>query len=237
MKRILATLVAASFLIMGSGASWAYEVPRENSNVNYFYVFGPQGDKFMGAEGDTFELYVDVPASSSEDLTIQVYDPDTSGKKDWRINPAVNQWDTTTEFSVTGSSVLDSKSFTTEYDQAYYQFGPYKKEQGEKVGSNYRFKLTAKTTSGDDENLFKVRISPDHADSFVYKMTFRLLPHQGDQMVFHPEVPASTTNITVHNWDLDAAGGSSILTPPSRTTNRVSPIFLPVKRHSPWISS
>lgn len=210
-KRILATLVAASFLIMGSGASWAYEVPRENSNVNYFYVFGPQGDKFMGAEGDTFELFVDVPASSSEDLTIQVYDPDTSGKKDWRANPAVNQWDTTTEFSVTGSSVLDSKSFTTEYDQAYYQFGPYKKEQGEKVGSMHRFKLTAKTTSGDDENLFKVRISPDHADSFVNKMTFRLRSKQGELMVFHPEVPASTTNIIVHNWDLDAEGGSSTL--------------------------
>lgn len=211
MKRIIATLAAVSFLLAGSGASWAYEVPRDNSNVNYFYVFGPQGDKFMGAEGDTFELYIDVPAASSEDLVIQVYDPDTSGKKDWRSNPSVNEWDTTTEFSVTGSSVLDSKSFTTEYDQAYYQFGPYKKEQGEKVGSNYRFKLTARTTSGDDENLFKVRISPEHADSFVYKMTFRLLSKQGAKMTFHPEVPASTTNITVHNWDLDAEGGSSVL--------------------------
>ncbi len=211
MKRILATLAAVSFLLTGSGASWAYEVPRENSNVNYFYVFGPQGDPLMGAEGDTFELYVDVPASSSEDLIIQVYDPDTSGKKDWRKDPAVNQWDTTTEFSVVGSTTIDSKSFTTEYDQAYFQFGPYKKEQGQKVGSNYRFKLVAKTTAGDDENLFKVRIYPDHADSFVYKMTFRLLPKQGDLMTFHPEVPASTTNITVHNWDLDAEGGSSVL--------------------------
>lgn len=211
MKRILATLAAACFLFQGAGASWAYEVPRENSNVNYFYVFGPQGDPLMGAEGDTFELYVDVPANSTEDLTIQVYDPDTSGKKDWRNNPAANDWDTTTEFSVVGASTLDSKSFTTEYDQAYYQFGPYKKDQGEKVGSNYRFKLVAHTTAGDDENLFKVRISPDHADSFVYKMTFRLLPKQGDKMTFHPEVPADTKSVKVHNWDLDAEGGSSEL--------------------------
>jgi PKD repeat protein len=211
MKRILATLAAVSFLLTGSGASWAYEVPRDNSNVNYFYVFGPQGDPLMGAEGDTFELYVDVPASSSDDLVIQVYDPDTSGKKDWRKDPGTNEWDTTTEFSIVGASTLDTKTFTTEYDQAYYQFGPYKKEQGEKVGSNYRFKLVARTTSGDDENLFKVRIQPEHAESFIYKMTFRLLPKPGDQMVFHPEVPASTTNITVHNWDLDAEGGSSVL--------------------------
>lgn len=211
MKRILASIAAACFLLTGSGASWAYEIPRENSNVNYFYVFGPQGDPLMGAEGDTFELYVDVPANSTEDLILQVFDPDTSGKKDWRLDPTTNQWDTTTEFSVVGSTKLDSKTFTTEYDQAYYQFGPYKKEQGEKVGSNYRFKLVAHTTSGDDENLFKVRINPDHADSFVYKMTFRLLPKQGDLMTFHPEVPASTTKITVHNWDLDAEGGSSVL--------------------------
>ncbi len=211
MKRILATLAAISFLLTGSGASWAYEVPRENSNINYFYVFGPQGNPLMGAEGDTFELYVDVPASSSEDVTIQVYDPDTSGKRDWRDNPEANPWNTTTEFSVTGSTTLDTKSFTTEYDQAYYQFGPYKKEQGEKVGSNYRFKLTAHTTAGDQENLFKVRIFPNHAESFVYKMTFRLLPKQGDKMTFHPEVPQGTNNIVVENWDLDAEGGTSVL--------------------------
>ena len=71
MKRILATLAAVCFLSQATGAAWAYEVPRENSNVNYFYVFGPQGDPLMGAEGDTFELYVDVPAGSNDDLTIQ----------------------------------------------------------------------------------------------------------------------------------------------------------------------
>jgi len=109
--------------------------------------------------------------------------------------------------------LLDKKTFgaDVQYNKQYYQFGPYKKTDGKKVGDMYRFKLVAKGLSGDDENLFNVHISPNSAESFSENITFRLLPYQGDMMYFYPAVAPGTKHVVVENYDLDLDGGSSTL--------------------------
>ena len=193
------------------GTVFAYQVPYDNSNVRYFYVFGSGGDKLMGAEDSELELIIDVPVAEPGQVNIGVYDPDTGGKEDWKVPN--NEWDTKSEFAVYGNKLLDKKVFGQEemYDQEIYTFGPYEKTQGEKKGDFYRFKLVVKGLSGDDQNLFKVMIAPKGSEAFVENMTFRLLPRHGDKMYFYPEIPAGTREIVVENYDLDIDGGFSTL--------------------------
>ena len=209
-SRGIAVLTAATVLFLCS-LSFAYQVPYDNSNVKYFYVFGKNGDPLMGKEDSKLELVIDVPENEPNDVVISVYDPDTGGKVDW-MKPG-NEWDTRCEFALYGKKLLAKQEFGAEpeYNQNYYQFGPYSKTEGEKIGGFYRFRLVVSGLSGDDENLFKVKISPDSAEAFSENITFRLLPRQGDKMYFYPQVPGPVQRIAVHNYDLDINGGFSTL--------------------------
>ena len=197
--------------------AFAYTVPQDDSRVKYFYVFGPQGNPLLGAEEPEFILYIDVPVTAAGQVLISVYDPDTGGALDMRLN-LLDPWDTVTEFAVYGKGrgALGKKEFgeSKGYDGKYYTFGPYPKEAGRRVGGYFRFKLVAKTISGDDENLFNVKISPENAEAFVHKMTFRLIEKKDEKMYFYPLIPVGTTKITVGNYDIDRTGGRSVLIDP-----------------------
>ncbi|MFC1594347.1 PKD domain-containing protein [Candidatus Omnitrophota bacterium] len=216
MKKVfMFSLLVAMIVALGAGQVFSYLVPQDDSQVKYFYVFGPDGNSEWGAEDHELTLYIDVPQDEVEDVVVRVYDPDVGGVKDWRSN-SDNPWDTATEFSVSGAKVLDKKEFGSgDYNRDYYQFGPYKKTQGEKVGDAYRFSITAKGIKGDDANLFKVEVSPESAATFSYNITFRLLPIEGENMYFYPEIPAGTDGIIVDNYDLDKEGGMSALFDPA----------------------
>jgi len=207
-KLIVAAVALLSVALCG--VSVADQVPYEESKVRYFYVFGESGDVLMGRENSELELVIDVPADDPNDVVIGVFDPDTGGKHDWK--KPNSKWNTTTEFVVYGEKLIDSKKFGEgEYDSAYYDFGPYSKTSGKKMGNFYRFRLLAKGLEGDSQNLFKVMVKPDSAEIYSEKITFRLLPNQGDKMYFYPEVSAGVSNIVVRNYDLDINGGKSQL--------------------------
>ncbi len=197
-------------LIFLSGVYAEFRVPEDDSRVRYFYVFGPQGDPLMGKEDSEQIIYIDVPENEIRNLIIKVYDPDVGGARDWRRGPE-DEWDTTTEFAIYGKNLLDREVFAENrvYDRNYYRFGPYKKELGEKIDGYYRFRLEVKGKSGNDANLFSLRISPDSAVVFCYDITFRLLPREGDKMYFYFNVPQETKEITVENYDIDLHGGKS----------------------------
>lgn len=203
LNRILAVVVTLA-LVPVSG--FALEIPRQDAKTKYFYIFGPGGNPLDGKESDEFHLYADVPEHAQGEVWFKVNDPNTGGDWDAGIAP----YDTKTEFSVSGSSLLDKKVFGSEA-VASHTFGPYSKEQGKKVGNKYRFTFTAKTLSGDDMNVFNVTLKPEQADVWSDKFTFILLPSNGDKMFFYPEVPADVRNITVRNFDLDKDGGVSRL--------------------------
>jgi len=205
-------IAVISMLMVLAMPSYGYEIPYDNSNTRSFYVFGADGDTLMGAEEkNTMEIFIDVPASDPNDVTIGIYDPDTGGAVDWRKTNS--EWDTTCEVSISGRGELDTKEFglDPQYDRKVYTFGPYSKDKGEKVGEFYRFKVTVKGVSGDDENLFSVRITPKSAESFSPMVTFRLLPNEGDKMFFFPQVKGGTEYVVVHNYDLDSNGGTSTI--------------------------
>ncbi len=202
----MALILFCSFAVV----SFANKIPQDFSNVEYFYVFGPQGNPRMGAEDSKFELFIDVEADESEDIEISVFDPDTSGKKDW-LYPKNGEWDTLTRFSVYGARLLDEKTVAREGDYRYLDFGPYPKESGLKVDGIYRFKVVVEALEGDDANLFKFKISPDSVQAFSYNLTFRLAANFGEKMYFYPEIPARTKRVVVENYDLDRDGGTSIL--------------------------
>ncbi|MCX5657889.1 MAG: PKD domain-containing protein, partial [Candidatus Omnitrophica bacterium] len=162
-------------------------------------------------EDNTFILYVDVPEDETGNVTISIYDPNTGGKKDLIVGEA----DTVTEFAVYGDKLLDSKEFGEfGYDREYYQFGPYNKTDGQKIGQTYRFRLEAKTLKGDDENLFSVRISPDTAEAFSFCIPLRLVSKEGDKMFLYPQIPAGVREIIAENYDLDIDGGTCSLYDP-----------------------
>jgi large repetitive protein len=208
-KFVVASVAVVLFCFL-SVASFANKIPQDFSNVEYFYVFGPDGNPRMGAQDGKFELFIDVDSVSAEDIKISVFDPDTSGKKDW-LYPKNGNFNTVTKFSVYGQELLDEKTVTREWDYKYLTFGPYSKTSGMQVEGNYRFRVVVETLEGDDANLFKFKISPDSAEVFSYNLTFRLASNFGEKMYFYPEIPARTRRVVVENYDLDRNGGTSIL--------------------------
>ncbi|MBL7081597.1 MAG: PKD domain-containing protein [Candidatus Omnitrophica bacterium] len=213
MKKILSIMVILA-VISAPAIAFAYNVPQDSSRVEYFYVFGPEGSQEYGAEDHELVLFVDLSEEETRNVVIAVYDPNTGGRKDWRENTA-NPWDTLTEFAVYGNKLLDKEQFGEEgYDREYFQFGPYSKEQGEKVDNFYRFRLEVKAIQGDDANLFKVKISPDSSEAFSTNITFRLLSDKGERMYFYPKITADTQKLIVENYDIDIDGGTSQLFDP-----------------------
>ncbi len=213
MRRMIAIMTVV-MLTAACGLAFSYNIPKDDCKAKYFYIFGPEGDPYLGAEAEhALVFYIDVPEDTISDLTIAVYDPNTGGKKDYRIAHD-NPWDTTTEFAIYGAAdkLLDKQQFKEEgFDRKYFHLGPFPKTEGKKIDNFYRFKLDIRCISGDDANLFNLEISPDEARAFTYKTTIRLLPHQGDKMYFYPEIPAGVEHIVVYNWDLDINGGRSEL--------------------------
>ncbi len=194
-------------------SSFAYEVPKESSDAEYFYLFGPEGDPLRGKDDSEMSLFVDVPKASTEAVTISVYDPETSGKVDAIGGFGKPVADTETIFSVEGSESLASQTFgagSTDKDGQWVSLGSFKPEQGREVGDFRRFRVLVKTTKGDDQNLFKFKISPNHAEAFSEKFYFRL-PKPGDSIAFEPAVGEGTTSIVARNFDLDADGGRGVL--------------------------
>ncbi|MBU0547572.1 MAG: PKD domain-containing protein, partial [Candidatus Omnitrophica bacterium] len=193
----------------------AYIIPENDSQVKYFYVFGQAGNPDYGAESDhELSFYIDLPVDTSEDLIIDIFDPDTGGSIDTKEGFG-KFWDTAVEFAVYGrnNTLLDVMRFgeDREYDRKYFKFGPYLKSQGEKIIDAYRFKLNVKALKGSNANLFNFRVSPDSSQVFTYKAAFRLLEEQGKKMFLYPEIPKGTTKISVENYDIDINGGKSIL--------------------------
>lgn len=200
--RLFALLLAVTLVPV---AGFAYEVPRQDSGTKFFYIFGPGGNVLDGKESNEFHLYVDVPADTTDQVVIRIYDADTGGKNDAGTAP----WDTEMEYSVSGTSEL-GKQVVGENDKLdgnNLQFGPFSKEQGEKIGNIYRFELKVKAVSGDDLNAFAVGVSPDSAESWSDKFTFFLRPGRGDSLHFYPEIPAGVSKVIVRNYDLDKDGG------------------------------
>lgn len=220
------SIVVLSLFVFTS-LTFAYTLPRDNTKAEYLYVFGSEGDTNLGAHGDKHEqvVFINVPENEARALAIDIYDADTGGTRDLRPSPE-DEWDTEVEFSVYGksSTPLASKVFDAsgEYDRKYYAFGLFNKEEGVKIGDIYQFKVVVRALKGNDQNLFRLRITPESCEAFSEKISFRLLPNEGDKMYFYVGIPADISRIIVENYDLDPDGGEATLEDPlSRKISRI----------------
>ncbi|MBP7216230.1 MAG: PKD domain-containing protein [Candidatus Omnitrophica bacterium] len=214
-------VVLAVVLLTGILCSnvFSYTIPQDRTRAEYLYVFGPRGNTYYGADDIDHEqvVFINVPENAPGEVIIKVNDPDTGGFRDLKPTPE-KSWDTVVEFAVYGDKAtpLASQTFgeSPEYDRQDYTFGPFNKEDGKKIGNVFQFKLVAKALEGEDQNLFKLRIYPSNAEAFSDKISFRLLPNEGDKMYFYVGIPAGVSNIVVENYDLDPDGGVGSLEDP-----------------------
>jgi len=216
MKRIL-FFTFVIMVAMGAGNTFAYTVPENDTNVEFLYVTGPEGDPLRGADDHTQVLNIDIPEDEQGEVKIGIYDPGAGGDVDARTNGS-NPWDTKTEITLSGrDGEIYKKRFKNDkkYDSKFYYFKTLSKTDGKKIGSFYRFTLVITAVSGDDANLFKVDVSPESAKVSSPNITFRLAAEEGSEMHFYPLLPAGVDQIVVSNYDLDHDGGISSFHDPS----------------------
>jgi len=224
MRKPFFILAVFSVVIFCSIQAFAYILPKNDSNSDYFYVFGAFGRTEDGADlqDPAQVIFFDVPKSQSEDLTIDIFDPDTGGRLDQKPSKNKN-WDTIIEFAVSGKdgNVLEKQRFgeSSRYDMRYYRFGPFAKESGEDSGDFYTFKLIARPVQtyllmGEEVNVFNVRVLPENVETYAEKVFFRLARNRGEAMRFFPLIPSGINGIVVENYDLDPTGGTAELYDP-----------------------
>ncbi len=135
MKKILFfTFVVAIVLV--AGKSFAYTVPEDDTNVEFLYATGPEGDPQRGAEDHTQVLHIDVPEDEQDEVKIGIYDPDVGGGVDARTD-SKNKWNTDSVITLSGKDgeIYRKKFKGNRYDKKVYYFEPLSVTDGVKVGA------------------------------------------------------------------------------------------------------
>ena len=72
---------------------FSLDIPRDNTQAEYLYVFGPRGNPYDGADDVDHEqvVFINVPQDAADTVMIEVYDPDTGGFRDQKPDPQ-NKW-------------------------------------------------------------------------------------------------------------------------------------------------
>ena len=79
---VVLLILTAMWTILKTDA-FAYVIPENDSQIKYFYVFGPDGNPDYGAESDhELSFYIDIPEDAAQYLVIDIFDPDTGGNID-----------------------------------------------------------------------------------------------------------------------------------------------------------
>jgi len=240
----ITAIVFCSFVLVGQGL--CYQVPGDQSNVRYLYVFGKDGQKTYGAmKTAPLAVFVRVPNTYKGNIQIGINDPDIGGA----IDEKDGQWDTTTKFSILGGKkaytslleqdethilidkesdanpadpyqgdLLVEKTFgeDAQYDKNLYSFDPIDASKGEEVNGYRYFKIVIEGVSGNDNNLFSLDISPDTLEAFSFAPRIRLAENRGAKMAFYPDIPSDSNKIYEYNYDLDPTGGNIDLISASR---------------------
>ena len=218
-------------------------LPTDSSNGRDFYVFGPKASKGLGAEDSVQVLFFRFKATTKEDIYISVFDPDASGANDSAYLGNVFGRNTTTSFAVYGGNgaytrlntkesvteteqagtKLADKSFTKEYNNDWYHFGPFKVTDGEMVNNWSYFKIVVHAKTGGLENGFRLAASPKATgQGFAYKMSLSMQHKIGLKTEFFVEIPHGMTKLEEMNYDIDFTGGS-VYVETKRRTFKLSP--------------
>lgn len=230
-------LLITTVLVLNIGFTQA--VPATEENIPYLVTFGNEGEKSWGDDDFSQTFFFVIPKTHNTPVYIRVYDPGTSGK----IDEQKGAWNTKTQFTVYGGkgcvttkdaraanpvgnyksgNMLATKTFSDEYDDKWYTFGPFNPTSGElapKYGG-YVFKIIAEGIAGDDGNLYSYFLSAsstqnseiEGGNAFTFEYSFRM--HDDPKEVSHvyPYIDAEVISVKQGNFDWDNDGELKIIT-------------------------
>jgi hypothetical protein len=225
-------LALLTFFTLKAGAQ---AVPSSFERIEALVTFGEQASPLWGDDDHVQTFFFLIPSSYTRPVYIRVFDPETSGSYD---EPA-GAWNTTTRFSVYGGieaythpdarkidpvgkfksgQLLAVKEFgpSSDYDMAWYSFGPFNPLEGENIkalGGNI-LKVVVEGLSGNDGNLYKFFLSTDPANNmaveganaFTFEYSFRLPESQEVVTHLYPFADEKVESVTQYNFDLDMEG-------------------------------
>lgn len=195
-------------------------VPGGSNGAKYLYVFGPEGDKRLGATGSPQVIWIQARRTQSQPVNIHVFDPGSGSRQEMGGQGASL---TKTKYTVYGGpgaytdagaktatptpeqagTVLASSVFGNEKRDEWVTLGQFALEQGEAVGGNVYFKLVVAGVSGGSSNLFRLAISPPSVDAFTYALSLALPWEKGQECRFYVAIPPGSSRVAEHNFDLD----------------------------------
>ncbi|OQY27547.1 MAG: hypothetical protein B6244_10220 [Candidatus Cloacimonetes bacterium 4572_55] len=178
----------------------------------FLVTFGNECPTWWGDNDFVQEVQFHIPTTHGEKMYIQVFDPDCGDSRD-EIN---GSWNTTTTFRLLKGhgSVLEEKTFGEDrsVDNHWATLFSIDPSQGESVGSHFLFILQVEGVTGDDGNLFHVRVSSSENDYievpkalyFVDEVCFRQPKNETDVVVlaFSPPI-ANQTPVNTYAFDND----------------------------------
>lgn len=230
-------LLFACLFTLNIGHSQA--VPSAEENIPFLVTFGNEAAKSWGDDDFCQIFFFVIPTTHKDPVYIRVFDPGTGGKYDEQKGP----FNTSTKFSVYGGNgcitdkdargsdptgnyksgnLLDSKTFTNDYDDEWYTFGPFNPTSGENATKfgGYIIKVIAQGKSGDDGNLYRYFLSTSSSrnqeieggNAFTYEYTFRM--HDDPKEVSHvyPYIDKRVISVKQGNFDWDNDGDLKIVT-------------------------
>ena len=202
-------------------------------------TYGPGSKTGEGDDDFKQAFFFKIPASNRDSLYIRLFDPDVGGTFDAVYGTG---WNSTTRFRLYGgagaystegtkSAILNQKAFTCGtilgeietgsnpfYDNLWVNFWTVLPEKGEVIDGWSYFKLTVEGLTGDDGNIYEVRVSdkPDYnsypKDLTLYTFTPTLrVPRLGTFAELRFDANFITNNntegrtISIHNFDLAEA--------------------------------
>jgi len=232
-------LILVTFILGTVSSSTSQTIPGSEENIPFLVTFGSQADKSWGDDDFCQVFFFVIPKSQTSPVFIRVFDPGTSGKHD----EAKGSFNTKTKFSIYGGNgcisnkdarntnpvgnyksgnMLTTKTFSTEYDNAWYSFGPFNPTSGEYASEygGYVIKIIAQGISGDDGNLYRYCLSTTNSsnkdvqgsNAFTFEYTFRMHDSSSEVSHIYPYIDGEVISIKQGNFDWDYDGDFKIVT-------------------------
>jgi len=214
----------------------ATRIPDKKLNgIEWFYVFGEEGNPDYGALGEPLQMTIQLPEGEDRPLHIQVLDADTRGKRD----EMSGSWNTTTAIRVKGvSGVLDEVLVgPEEADGTTVNLGPFGADKGLQENNQSLFQVEVEGLSGDDNNLFAFLVSPASAQCYVANPAVRLPEEKGAVAKAFVNVPENSRYLVEANYDLDSEGGRVCLVRRDRAGRVIDVVQLDNSGSESWSTS
>lgn len=220
-------------------STFGQSIPSFEENIPFLVTFGSESSTTWGDDDFSQVFFFVIPKTQVNPVFIRVFDPGTGGKYD----EVKGTFNTKTKFSVYGGkgcitnkdarntnptgnyksgNMLSTKMFTTQYDNAWYSFGPFNPTSGEYSAEygGYIFKIIAQGISGDDGNLYRYYLSTSNtsnkdvqgSNAFTFEYSFRLHDSPNEVSHIYPYINNHVVSVKQGNFDWDYDGEFKIVT-------------------------